>query len=64
MVGMVKEEPRSNFLLVKCEKCKKKINTTFLNKLVGTVVKDKKGKRHYICNECQRKYKDKLSTTR
>jgi len=22
VVGMVKEEPRSNFLLVKCEKCK------------------------------------------
>lgn len=49
---------------MKCEKCKKKINTTFLNKLVGTVAKDKKGKKHYICAECQKKYKDKPLTTK
>ena len=51
---------------MKCEKCKKNINITFLNKLVGTVVKDKKGKKHYICNDCQKKYRDKekLLTTK
>jgi hypothetical protein len=48
---------------MKCEKCKKNIDTTFLNKLVGTVMKDKKGKKHYFCNECQKKYnKEELTT--
>jgi len=42
---------------MKCEICKKKIEETFLKKIVGTVVKDKKGKKHHICNECQKKYK-------
>jgi len=49
---------------MKCEKCKKRINTTFLNKLVGTIVKDKKGKRHFVCDKCQAKYKDKPLTTK
>jgi hypothetical protein len=28
---------------------------TFLKKIVGTIVKDKKGKKHYVCFECQKK---------
>lgn len=34
----------------KCSKCNKKIETTFLNKLVGTYVKKKP-----VCPECQKK---------
>jgi transposase-like protein len=39
----------------KCNICKNKIETTFLGKLVGTQV----GKK-YVCNNCQKKYKDKI----
>tara|TARA_Y100000310_G_scaffold257102_1_gene265092 strand:- start:7974 stop:8135 length:162 start_codon:yes stop_codon:yes gene_type:complete len=38
----------------KCEICKKKIELNFLKKLIGTYVKDKKGKKHVICPECQK----------
>jgi hypothetical protein len=41
---------------MKCEICKKSIEMTFLNKIVGGYVKDKKGKKHTVCPECQRKY--------
>jgi len=44
---------------MKCDVCKKQIPETFLKKLVGTVVKDKKGKKHYVCFECQKKLKTK-----
>jgi DNA-directed RNA polymerase subunit RPC12/RpoP len=44
---------------MKCEICKKKIGEIFLGKLLGTVVKDGKGKKHYICFECQKKFKTK-----
>ena len=30
---------------MKCAVCRNEIETTFLNKIVGTVVKDKKGKK-------------------
>lgn len=40
---------------MKCEICKKTIQETFLKKAIGTVVKDKKGKKHYVCSECQKK---------
>jgi hypothetical protein len=40
---------------MKCEICKKTIEEIFLKKLVGAYVKDKKGKKHTICNECQKK---------
>jgi uncharacterized protein with PIN domain len=40
---------------MKCEICKEKIEETFLNKIVGTVVKDSKGKQHYVCPGCQKK---------
>lgn len=41
---------------MKCEICKKKIEQTFLNKILGTHIKDKKGKKHTICKECQKKF--------
>ena len=40
---------------MKCESCKEKLSETFLKKIIGTVVKDKKGKKHYFCNKCQSK---------
>ena len=44
---------------MKCEICNKRIDETFLKKIIGTAVKDSKGKKHYVCNECQGKLKDK-----
>lgn len=41
---------------MKCELCKKKIEETFLNKLLGTYIKDKNGKKHAVCKDCQRQY--------
>ena len=41
---------------MKCEICKKAIEQTFLKKLVGTYIKDKKGKKHNVCFECQKKF--------
>lgn len=40
---------------MKCEICGKKMGETFLSKIIGTYVKDSKGKRHAICEECQKK---------
>jgi hypothetical protein len=45
---------------MKCEICKKNIDKTFLEKPIGTIVKDKKGKKHTICNECQQKHPKKV----
>ncbi|MBW2997349.1 hypothetical protein KY349_03355 [Candidatus Woesearchaeota archaeon] len=44
---------------MKCAICKKKIVGTFLNKPIGTYVKDKKGKKHTVCSECQKKFASK-----
>jgi hypothetical protein len=44
---------------MKCEACKKNIEQTFLNKIIGTYVKDQKGKLHTICFECQKKFETK-----
>ncbi|MFT4304733.1 MAG: hypothetical protein ACMXX8_01445 [Candidatus Woesearchaeota archaeon] len=44
---------------MKCEICKNKIETTFLKKIIGTYIKDKKGKKHNICGNCQSNLKDK-----
>ncbi len=40
---------------MKCTTCNKKIEETFLKKPVGTYVRDGKGKRKPVCNECQAK---------
>lgn len=44
---------------MKCEACKSRIETTFLNKALGTYIKDEKGKKHTVCFECQKKFKSK-----
>jgi hypothetical protein len=41
---------------MKCEVCNNKIDETFLNKIVGTIIKDDKGKKHNICSNCQKEY--------
>jgi len=38
---------------MKCEICQKKIETNFLEKIFGTVIKDSAGKKHYVCSDCQ-----------
>lgn len=43
----------------KCELCKNKVNQTFLDKVLGTYVKDSKGKKHLICFDCQKKFTTK-----
>jgi len=44
---------------MKCEICKAKIEENFLKKPFGTYIKDKKGKKHLICKDCQGKLKTK-----
>lgn len=44
---------------MKCDVCKANVQETFLKKIVGTYVKDEKGKQHSICFECQKKYPTK-----
>jgi hypothetical protein len=41
--------------MAKCEICRNKIGETFLNKPLGTYIKDAKGKKHLVCSECQAK---------
>lgn len=42
---------------MKCEICGKKIEETFLKKIIGTYVRDNKGKKKAVCPECQRSVK-------
>ncbi len=44
---------------MKCAICNKKIEYNFLNKIMGTYIKDSKGKLVPICNECQRKFRSR-----
>ncbi len=44
--------------MVKCDVCGQKIRLTFLNKIIGTVVRDKDGKKKTVCSDCQKKHKD------
>ena len=44
---------------MKCGICGKKIEITFLQKIVGTIVKDAMGKTHYACPGCQRRFAKK-----
>ena len=43
---------------MKCSICNKKIEQTFLNKIVGTMMKVE-NKEYFICPECQKKFKTK-----
>jgi len=44
---------------MKCEICKKKVEETFLKKILGAYIKDEKGKKHAVCFECQKKFPTK-----
>jgi len=44
---------------MKCEICKKRIDETFLKKIMGTYIKDENGKKHAVCFECQKKFPSK-----
>jgi len=44
---------------MKCGICKKQLQETFLKKIIGTYVKDAKGKQHTVCFECQKKFTTK-----
>ncbi|MBS3125638.1 hypothetical protein J4211_05330 [Candidatus Woesearchaeota archaeon] len=44
---------------MKCSICKKELAETFLKKIVGSYVKDAKGKLHTICRECQKQLSTK-----
>ena len=39
---------------MKCEICNKTIGELFLGKIMGTYIKDAKGKKHAVCNKCQK----------
>jgi hypothetical protein len=43
-----------------CELCKQPVQETFLKKVIGTYVKDGKGKMHLVCHACQKRLGDKL----
>ncbi len=45
---------------MKCEVCKRSLQETFLKKLMGTYVKDAKGKKHIVCQSCQKLGKEEL----
>jgi len=45
--------------MAKCDICGKKVTETFLGKIMGTRIKDDKGKQRTVCFECQKKFKTK-----
>lgn len=45
---------------MKCEICKEKIEEIFLGKIIGTVIKDDKGKKHHVCSNCQKLGKEEI----
>jgi len=44
---------------MKCDVCAKELAETFLKKIVGSYVKDAKGKLHPVCRECQKRLRSK-----
>ena len=61
--NIFKEKNSTILSKMKCELCNQKIETTFLSKIIGTVIKDENGKKHFICGNCQNKFeneKDKM----
>ena len=42
---------------MKCDICKGNVEETFLKKPIGTYMKDSKGKKHLVCNKCQKNNK-------
>ena len=47
--------------MVRCSICNSEIETNYIGKLVGTVVKiggGESSKKHYVCRDCQKEHKD------
>ncbi len=44
---------------MKCSICNKTLAETFLKKIIGSYIKDDKGKRHPVCRECQKQFNSK-----
>jgi uncharacterized protein with PIN domain len=47
----------------KCHLCKKEITTTFLDKIIGTIIKtgeSETSKKIYICSSCQKEHGEDL----
>ncbi|MBN2459840.1 hypothetical protein JXB28_06155 [Candidatus Woesearchaeota archaeon] len=48
---------------MKCDICGKKIELTFLNKPIGSYMRNSKGKKKIVCSDCQRTHsKEELKT--
>jgi hypothetical protein len=41
---------------MKCDICSKKVEETFLKKIVGTYMRNEKRKKKIVCNACQKQY--------
>ncbi|MFT4344111.1 MAG: hypothetical protein ACMXYE_05190 [Candidatus Woesearchaeota archaeon] len=41
--------------MAKCDICREKVGETFLNKVLGTYIRDAHGKRRLVCSDCQHK---------
>ncbi|MBN2141808.1 hypothetical protein JW711_00615 [Candidatus Woesearchaeota archaeon] len=39
---------------MKCDVCGAKIETTFLQKVLGTYIRNEKGKKKLVCSQCQK----------
>lgn len=44
---------------MKCSICKQKVPELFLSKIKGSYIKDRKGKLHPVCFQCQKSLKTK-----
>ncbi|MBU0471873.1 MAG: hypothetical protein KKF65_04560 [Nanoarchaeota archaeon] len=44
---------------MKCDVCGKKVEITFLSKVVGAYMKNDKRKKKLVCSECQKTYSKK-----
>tara|TARA_Y100000310_G_scaffold345782_1_gene469815 strand:+ start:13640 stop:13870 length:231 start_codon:yes stop_codon:yes gene_type:complete len=58
-VAIIIKKKRNSKKHMNCEICKRKIGTTFLKKILGTYIKDSKGKKRVVCFECQKKFSEK-----
>ncbi|AJF61557.1 TPA: hypothetical protein HA239_04315 [Candidatus Woesearchaeota archaeon] len=45
--------------MAKCSICGKKIEEIFLGKILGTYIRNEKGKQYAVCFECQKKFSTK-----
>ncbi len=54
--NLINTLPFQRRMALKCDICKAKLEQTFLEKVIGTYVKDAKGKKHLACPQCQKKF--------